>query len=231
MRTWDTAALNSAGLNLQAVLNLDELPTDMVAELRCRFDPGRRYRQLILIGHAGKALWASVMASGIDSENPIDDFSVKTVEQWFAQQFANNCREIISPGNNAVGLQALGKIAGWHHASPLMIGIDEKWGTWYAYRAVVLADTELEPTKPIDSESPCVTCHHRVCITSCPGSALEGGDFDLGKCVAYRKQAGSSCKTTCLARVSCPVGSAHRYCDEQIRHAYSISMRSIERHY
>ena len=227
----DAAALNRAGLNLQAVLNLDDLPADLFAELRCRFDPGGRYRQLILIGHAGKALWTSVMASGIGSENPIDDFSVRVVEQWFAQQFARNRHEIIYPGNDAVSLQAIGKVAGWHHASPMMIGIDEKWGTWYAYRAVVLADTELEPTRPIESESPCATCHHRICITRCPGSALDRGDFDLGKCVAYRKQAESSCRATCLARVSCPVGSAHRYCDEQIRHAYSISMRSIERHY
>lgn len=230
MRIWDTAALDSAGLNLQAVFDLDQLPAEIVSELRRRFDPGRRYRQLILIGHAGKTLWASVKASGIVSENPIDDFSVKTVEQWLAQQFAGSGREIIYPGSNAVDLQALGKIAGWHHASPMRLGIGETWGTWYAYRAVVLADTALPPTKPIESESPCATCHHRVCVTRCPGSALAGGELDLGKCVAYRKRAESRCKATCLARVSCPVGSAHRYCDEQIRHAYSISMRSIERH-
>lgn len=231
MTTWDTAALDGAGLNLQAVFNLDQLPADIVAELRSRFDPGHRYRQLILIAHAGKTLWASVMASGIVSENPIDDFSVGTVERWFAEQFADNCREIIYPGSNAVDLQALGKIAGWHHDSPLRIGISEKWGTWYAYRAVVLADTGLPPTRPIEGGSPCVNCQHKVCISRCPASALAGGEFDLGKCVAYRKQAGSACKATCLARVSCPVGSTHRYCDEQMRHAYSTSMTSIERHY
>ena len=230
MTIWDTAALNSAGLNLQAVFNLDELPAEIVAELRCRFDPGHRYRQLILLGHGGKALWASVMASGIVSENPIDDFSVRTVASWFAQQFGDNCRAIIYPGSDAVRLQALGKIAGWHHASPMMIGIDKEWGTWFAYRAVVLADTELQPTRSVDSESPCLTCRHKICIASCPASALDGGAFDLGQCVAYRKRSDSSCKATCLARVSCPVGSAHRYCAEQIRHAYSISMTSIERH-
>ncbi len=230
MRRRDCAALDSAGLNLQAVFNLDELPAQMVAELRRRFDPGARFRQLILIGHAGKTLWASVRASGIASENPIDDFSVRTVGQWFAQQFADNCREIVYPGSNAPDLQALGKIAGWHHASPLRIGIGATWGTWYAYRVVLLADTELEPSQPIESESPCPGCRHKICIASCPGSALAAGDLDLGKCAAYRKQADSSCKATCPARVSCPVGSAHRYCDEQIRHAYSISMKSIERH-
>lgn len=231
MRIRDAAVLNSAGLNLQAVLDLDELPTDIVEEIRCRFDPARRYRQLILIGHAGKTLWASVKASGIVSENPIDDFTIKTVERWFAEQFPNNCRETIYPGNNAVGLQTLGKIAGWHHASPFMIGINEEWGTWYAYRAVVLADTDLEPSKPIQSVSPCDRCPDRICIASCPGGALEGGAFALQKCVGYRKQPSSSCKANCLARISCPVGVEHRYCDEQIRHTYSISMKTLEQYY
>lgn len=229
MSAWDAAALDDAGLNLQAVFDLDGLPADMAAKLR-RFDPDRRYRQLILIGHAGKSLWASVMAAGIVSENPIDEFSVRTVEQWFARQFPGHGCEIIYPGSNAVNLQALGRIAGWHHASPLRIGILEKWGTWFAYRVVLLADTEFAPTKPSAGDSPCASCRHRICIASCPGSALDGGDLDLGKCVAHRKRAGSSCQATCLARLACPVGSAHRYCGEQIRHTYAISMRAIERH-
>lgn len=231
MRIRDAAALNDAGLNLQAVFNLDELPADIAAQLRCRFDPARRYRQLILIGHAGRTLWASVKASGIVSENPIDDFSIKTVEHWFAEQFAGKCREIIYPGSTAVGLQTLGKLAGWHHASPLKIGIDEKWGTWYAYRVVVLADTDLAPSRPMESTSPCDRCQDKTCIASCPAGALAGGGFALEKCVGYRRQPSSGCKANCLARVSCPVGVEHRYCDEQIRHTYSISMKAIERYY
>ncbi len=230
MMFWNTAALDSAGLNLQAVIDLDELPADIFAEISTRFDPGRRYRQLILIGHGGKAMWTSLSASGFVSENPIDDYSVRTVTQWFAQQFPGNRCTIIYPGSDAVRLQALGKIAGWHHDSPMMLGINQEWGTWFAYRAVVLADTRLQPTRQVAGESPCLTCVDKVCIASCPGSALEGGEFDLGKCVAYRKRSDSHCKATCLARVSCPVGFAHRYCAEQLGHAYSISMASIEGH-
>ena len=231
MSPWDTSELDRAGLNLQAVFDLDGLPADMAADVRARFDPDGRYRQLILIGHAGKTLWAEVVASGIDSADPIDDFSVATVERWFARRFPGHRRAIIHPGRNAVDLQALGRIAGWHHASPMRIGITERWGTWFAYRAVLLADTEIEPSAPMAGGSPCASCAHRVCVSRCPGSALAGGDFDLGKCVAHRKRADSSCRATCLARIACPVGSAHRYCAEQIRHAYSISMRAIERLY
>lgn len=224
------AVLNEAGLNLQAVFNLDDLPGDMAADLRRRFDPARRYRQLVLIGHGGKTLWASLQASGVVSENPIDDFSVQTVERWLAGQGVGH-HEVIYPGAQAVGLQTLGKLAGWHHPSPFMVGISEDWGTWYAYRVVVLADSDLEPTRPQQSRSPCEQCQAKSCITSCPGGALAGGVFSLDKCVDYRKQPLSSCRTSCLARISCPVGAAHRYCDEQIRHTYAISMRAIEQYY
>lgn len=230
MMVCDFTALNHAGLNRQAVLNVHELPAEVAAQLRSRFDPAQRYRQLILIGHAGKTLWDSVKASGIRSANPIDDFSVRTVEQWFAAQFADRAYEIIYPGDIPVGLQALGKIAGWHHASPLMIGIDEEWGTWYAYRAVLLADTDLAPSRPVQSASPCARCADRICVASCPAGALDGCTFVLEKCLGYRQQASSRCKATCLARVSCPVGSAHRYDADQLHHTYAISLQAIKRH-
>lgn len=226
MTVGDFTALDRAGLNLQAILDLDTLP----AELRRRHDPAQRYRQLILIGHAGKTLWDAVKASGIRSDNPIDDFSVHTVEQWFSAHFSDKAHEVIYPGNSPVGLQALGKIAGWHHASPLMIGIQQEWGTWYAYRVVLLADSDLAPSRPAHGESPCVLCAEQVCIASCPGGAFDGEVFVLQKCLAYRQSPASRCQATCIARVSCPVGAEHRYDDEQLRHTYSISLQNIKRY-
>lgn len=230
-QTFDNARLNSAGLNRQAIFNIEDLPVEIVTSLLASGASVQSYRQLILIGHAGRMLWQSLKASGIVSENPIDDFTVQTMQHWFAECHAQNTCEIIYPGECAISLQRLGQLAGWHHATPFMVGIDREWGSWYAYRAVLLADTAFEPTKPVVSASPCKTCGDRVCIVNCPGAALEGGHFDIGKCVSYRKQTGSSCKTTCLARISCPVGSIHRYSDEQIQHSYSVSMRAIERYF
>jgi hypothetical protein len=231
LQVFDNAMLNSAGLNRQAVFNLAALPTEVAASVRAGCTPSRAWRQLILIGHAGRTLWDAVTASGVRSQDPIDDFTVRTVRQWFARCHARNAFEILYPGTQAVGLQRLGQLAGWHHASPFMVGIDEKWGTWYAYRALIVADTNFEPSTPAEGEHPCNACEHRICIASCPAGAMDGGQFDLAKCVAHRKLEGSSCRSTCLARVSCPVGSAHRYCDEQIRHTYLGSMRAIERYF
>lgn len=227
MTPLDTTALDRAGLNLQAVFNLDALPADMAAMLRERFDPARRYRQLILIGHGGKTLWDAVQASGIASDNPIDDFSAATVTQCLAAQFPGLEQQVIYPSDAPIGLQALGTLAGWHHPSPLRIGINERWGTWYAYRVVVLADSDLEPSRPEQRPSPCVNCQSQACIAACPADALQDGEFSLPKCIAYRRQADSLCRTTCLARVSCPVGSEHRYSDAQLFHTYSRSLQAI----
>ena len=228
-QTFDATLLNSVGLNRQAVFNIDSLPAEIAIPLRTAAP--RPARQLILIAHAGKKLWESVKSSRIASENPIDDFTVNTVRRWFAEYQPQNTYEILYPGNYAISLQHLGQLAGWHHPTPFMVGIDQQWGTWYAYRAVVIADTEFAPTIPIQSESPCKTCSDKICIASCPAGALENERFDLKKCIGYRKQADSKCKATCLARISCAVGNEHRYCEEQIRHTYSISMRAIEQYY
>jgi hypothetical protein len=240
MTAVDFTALNTAGLNLQAVLDLDAMPVAIAAELRRSHDPAHRFRQLILIGHAGKTLWQSVKASGIDSANPIDDFSVRTVGQWFAKNFAGHDFALIYPGkrlestpgntlgNTPVRLQALGTLAGWHHASPLMIGINEPWGTWYAYRVALLATTAMPPSQPVPSASPCSRCANKVCISSCPAGAMEGGAFVLAKCMRYRNAPSSRCAASCVARIACPVGVAHRYEDEQINHTYSISLKAIQ---
>lgn len=226
----DFSLLNRAGLNLQAVFDIDALPAEMADKLRQGFDPERRYRQLILVGHGGKLLWARVQAAGLPSEHPIDDFSVATVRSWFAAHLPGRMFSVVYPGDGPVGLQALGRLAGWHHASPFMIGINAAWGTWFAYRAVVLADTSFAPTPPLSGESPCLACAGQSCIAACPGGALAAAEFSLPKCVAYRKAPDSRCQLTCVARTRCPVGAAHRYDDAQLAHSYSRSLRMIEQY-
>jgi len=222
----DFSALNEAGLNLQAVLDLDALPL----ALRNGIDPGHRYRQLILIGHGGRILWEQVQAAGLQSEHPIDDFSCTIVKAWLAAQWPERAFVIAYPGGDAVDLQALGKQAGWHHDSPFRVGINAVWGTWYAYRVLVLADTCLAPSPRVDGESPCLACSGRPCITACPGDALAEADFSLQKCVAYRRQPESLCRATCVARTMCPVRPEHRYPDAQIAHSYLRSLAMIEQY-
>lgn len=224
------ALLDDAGLNLQAVFNLDDLPPAVRATLEPEAGQGA-YRQLILLGHGGRRLWEAVQAAGPAGPDPIDRFSAASATAWFDRAFPGRARSVLYPGDRPVGLQALGTLAGWHYPSPFMVGINERWGSWFAYRVVLLTDSDLAPTPPLATASPCPTCPDRPCVARCPGDALAGEGFDLGRCVAYRKQPDSACRTTCLARLACPVAREHRYSTEQLRHTYAISLRTIEAYY
>ena len=226
----DFAALDAVGLNLRAVFALDQLPDALRDALRNECDAARNYSQLLLIGNGGRAMWQAILREGGRSADPIDDFSVRAVRRWLAAQASGRSYEIVYPGERLVGLQSLGECAGWHFASPFMVGINERWGTWFAYRVAVLANTDFEPTRPVPGESPCTACRPRPCVSACPGKAIEDSGFNLADCVRYRLRADSACQTTCMARLACPVRAEHRYDDEQIRHAYTISLRFIEQY-
>lgn len=227
----DFSALDAVGLNLQAVFALAELP----AEMRASLDPEGRYRRLILIGHGGRTLWERVKAAGLASEHPIDDFTIAAVTDWFAAQFPDSACALVYPGhasgNTPVGLQALGRLAGWHHESPFRVGVNAEWGSWFAYRAVLLADAELPPSEPLAGIAPCSTCAEPPCVAACPAEALSGDEFSLQRCIAYRRLPDSRCRVTCVARTSCPVRPEHRYDDAQIAHSYSRSLAMIEQFY
>jgi len=219
--------LDAAGINRQHVFDLADLPQEVIATL----GETTGFRQLILLGHGGRRLWECVQASGIGGEHPVDDFCVQTIGRWFAEQIPGVRYRIVYPGETLVGLQALGKLAGWHHTSPFMLGIDGEWGSWYAYRAVVLADSRFWPFFPADrSISPCETCSDQPCIAACPAEAMSDGQFSLTRCAAHRLQADSSCAFGCLARSACPVGSEHRYDDAQIRHSYAQSLSMLRKY-
>lgn len=218
--------LDAAGLNRQHVFDLATLPDDVRATL----GDTAGYRQLILIGHGGRRLWECVQASGIGGAHPIDDYCVQTVQRWFAEQMPGTRYRIVYPGQAPVGLQALGRLAGWHHASPFMVGIDGEWGSWYAYRAVVLAESRFSPFFPADRSIPCVDCPDQPCIAACPADAMAGGQFSLTRCAGYRLQADSACAYGCLARSACPVGAEHRYADDQMRHVYGQSLVMLRKY-
>lgn len=227
MSAVDFSALDAAGLNLQAVFDLAALP----AEMRAQLDPAGAYRGLILIGHGGRTLWERVQAARLPSVHPIDDFTRTTVAAWLAGQLPGVAHALLYPGDGPVGLQALGRLAGWHHDSPFRVGVNADWGSWFAYRAVLLVAADLPPTPALAGESPCAACAGQPCVAACPADALTDRDFSLAQCVAYRRQPDSRCRLTCVARTSCPVRPEHRYDDAQIAHSYSRSLAMIEKYY
>lgn len=228
----DANELSRIGLNLQAVINIKDLPCKLVEQLLLTTDKLSYYSQLVLIGNGGKLLWTKIKESGFSSENSIDDFSSNQVIQFFGKRFSTDDFELIFPNQNqnqpSLGLQTLGEIAGWHNPSPFKVGINQQWGSWFAYRAVVLVKSHYQPTIASTEPSPCKTCQIKPCIQICPANALESNELDLDSCIAYRKQDNSKCKDRCIARMACPVADKHQYPLEQIQYHYSLSMRMIE---
>ncbi len=219
--------LAAAGLNRQHVFDLAALPDDIVARLDRQ--PGER--QLILIGHGGRRLWECVQAANVSGPDPIDDYTIATLQHWFAAHVPNQRYRILYPGDAPIGLQALGQLAGWHSPSPFMVGVDAEWGSWYAYRAVVVADTDFCPSEAVHRSSPCATCQNPPCIAACPAGALTGGQFNVEFCSRYRLSPASPCALGCPARQACPVGAEHRYDEAQIQHSYSRSLAVLRRYY
>jgi len=222
--------LIDAGLNLHAVLALDALPQAQHGQLHQACDELHRYRQLVVIGHGGRDLWQAVsprVAAG-DLSNPIDEFTVDRLQHFFSSHAPEIDYQILYPGPSPVPLQRIGALLGWHHDSPFKIGINQQWGSWFAYRALLLIDAALTPSKPLLHPSPCDGCVARPCISSCPADAMEEGDFNLQRCIAFRTTTESRCRKRCVARLACPVAEQHRYSDEQMRYHYARSLRVIE---
>ncbi len=221
--------LDDAGLNRHHVFDLGGLPEDILATL-CA---DSAERQLILFAHAGRRLWEQVQAMASRTAHPIDTYSVDTVEQWFALALPGAKYRFVYPhglpAGKHIGLQRLGMLAGWHHASPFMIGIDAKWGSWFAYRAAVVADTDLPASPAEDHGHPCESCRSKACITACPAHALDTGSMETDKCRDQRLMQGSPCALNCLARCACPVGAEHRYENSQIRHGAAGSLAVMRR--
>lgn len=219
--------LDDAGLNRQHIFNLADLPADLLAPL----DIAQGETQLILFGHIGRRLWECVQSEGITTENPIDEYSVRTVRTWLQQALpAARTRFVFPmglPAGKHAGLQRLGTLAGWHHPSPFFVGVDAKFGSWFAYRAAILTNTTLPPSPVQDFGHPCLTCEAKPCIDACAGNALASGTMDMNTCHRQRLQDHSPCALGCLARRACPVGIEYRYDDSQIRHSAKGSLATI----
>ena len=228
---FDTGFFNDKGLNCQAIFNIKALPTDVIDNLINEGIDLSGFTQLILLAHRGGELWQHVQLVLGQSNNPIDDFSVGVVTGFFQQNMPEKHYQLVYPDEKLIGLQRLGELAGWHYPSPFRVGINADWGSWFAYRAVLLSDTDFEQTSKMSSSSPCVDCGDKSCIDSCPADAFDNQFFSLEGCLQYRLKPKSQCRDKCMSRLSCPVASELQYSDEQLRYHYGVSLRTIEEYY
>lgn len=216
------------GLNLYASFDCDALPETIRAGM---IDEGVRlgdFGRLILIGNAGNTLWSALKNVDFTQPDPIDHFSIKTAQTFITDYLDDAHHQLLYPLAFNVPLQQLGALVGWHHDSPLGLGIHAKYGVWFAYRVAFLVDAELPLERELPTASPCDSCVAKPCISSCPvGAVGEIGRFDIPTCAKHRLSENSPCANRCLSRMACPIGQAHRYPLEQIQYHYNHSIDTL----
>ncbi len=228
---YEPTELINKGLNLHYVFELDQLPPSMLHKLREQHADLSQFKQLILIAHSGPLLWQSLKKNILplqQSPNPVDDFTTSSVNAWFEQYHPTVKTKIIYPAAHHLPLQELGQLAHWHYRSPFLVGINNIHGSWFAYRSVVLCDSQFSnPVQP-KTQSPCESCQTKICISKCPAKAFDESTFNMDACLDYRLKDNSLCQHTCLARIACPIAVNHQYSEEQLRYHYGVSLKMIQ---
>lgn len=224
---FDEAHFQRVGLNLCAVQNIHDMPRELTDWLT---DHERsRYSQLLLLGHGGRAFWQALQSSSewTSAMHPVDQFTTAMVESHLAAQAVDH--RMVYPGQRWVDLQALGRYVGWQQETPFLLGMHAQWGSWFAYRSLVLMASSYTPTARIvlPALSHCDACVQRPCVSACPAHAISNNDFSIARCVAYRQQPQSRCADTCLARAACPVAKAHQYSAQQMAYHYGQSRQML----
>jgi epoxyqueuosine reductase len=229
----DSPVLFERGLLLRGVLAMDMLPSGVRNAIAAAGPGLLDHRQLLVFGHAGPRMWRALRKAQPEpwtSADPVDEFSLATVRAHLEDELGVHRWAPVYPGPALIPLQELGTLLGWHHPSPLLVGISEAFGTWFAYRAVVVADTTLPLTPPASPQpSPCSTCVEKPCLSACLGAALTTGTLTIDRCTTFRVGEASPCALRCPAREACPIGAEHRYDADQIRYHYGTSLTTIRR--
>ncbi len=217
------------GLNLQAVFDCPQLPVDVDQTITNSGVPLDKFKSLVLLGHGGKRLWQAMQAAGAPASDPVDRFSLQLVDSFIAEFLDSAEVLILYPLTTFnLPLQRLGELAEWHHPSPLGIGINQRSGLWFAYRAAFVTTQELPTLSAESTPSPCDTCADKPCISVCPADAVGSvGEFSMPNCFGCRLQPNSRCRDRCLSRLACPVAPEHQYSLEQVQYHYLITLDSI----
>ena len=182
------------GVGLQGVINTPGIPLPQYC---------RGYLQLLVFVHTGSELWRNIKMEG---EDPLDNKSVQLAEDFMRRLDETEYKLIYPTDHEAVDLIKIGRRLGWQNDSKLSIGINLKFGTWFAYRFVIAANTTFSEIVLLET-NPCDTCANKSCISACPAVAVASGGFDLGRCSIERLTPHSDCAENCAARLTCPVGS------------------------
>jgi hypothetical protein len=181
---------------------------------------GKPARSILLVGHAGGAIWPHFKAWCEAQEkippDPLDCWSreaIGTVAEMFGARAVFPFEKPYWPfqqwAQRAEGLKA----------SPLGMLIHPQYGLWHAWRGALVFDHEVAAGGRDQLAHPCDACAQKPCLAACPVGAFSESGYAVGACSSHLESGISpNCLNLgCRARDACPVGRQYRYGAEQIR--------------
>lgn len=186
---------------------------------------------VILVGNIGGSMWAAFEDDRRDVDNPLDDWSKRTLGALVEDLPGALGALFPSDGPPYFPFQQWALRAEPVHPSPLGPLIHPEYGLWHAYRGAVLFDGVVEGLPPHEpGASPCSSCTEKPCLTTCPVGAIDEdeGGLEVMTCAAHLKtEPGDACLAgACLARRACPVGAEYRYDEPQSRFHMGAFLRA-----
>lgn len=207
--------LGAEGLNHVGVVARARFDAAVPESLRCArlHEPTR---SIIVIGSGGGLHWERMLAYVAEdpvarlarTSHPLDDFG-KAVLRRLGPGL-EGCR-VLHPHTDApvhLDFMKLAVLAGLGRESELGILVSTRYGPWLGLRAAIFAPLELSPTE-VDAES-CPGCP-APCRTACHGDVVGPWPFPWDRCVTFRQQPESPCRSSCHARERCVVSSESTY--------------------
>jgi hypothetical protein len=183
----------------------------------------------VVIGSGGRVFFDRFSAETPEAKDgaphPLDRFTRRVVTEAVGAALAPLAvsHALYFPFAGAAPLipfQRLGRAAGLGAPSPLGLQTHPVFGPWWAYRALIVVDTQLPEAAPLGDG--CAGCS-APCVDACPASAVARDGFRIAACHARRLSA-QPCRLSCAARIACIRGPEHRYRDEQLAFHMAASM-------
>ena len=182
----------------------------------------------VLIGNT-KAIWPRFIQwlqadkTRLSLDNPLNSYVVQAIERALASvQVASGVRWAHIPEPHHVAFQKLAEIAGLAFLSPGFLSVHPVYGSWIAFRAVVVLDATGPLAKPPSIVRPCPDCGNAC------GRALSEALVAVEDAVSRNQAIADQWRVWLGVRDACPVGKNFRYSNEQILYHYTKNRQVLK---
>lgn len=177
---------------------------------------GRRGALALLVGNT-KTLWPHFLEAFhgdtdlADGANPLDAW-IERVLNGCLSDLPQRCELRFShdPGEGLVSMLHLAQASGLAHVGPAHLAVHPEHGTWIGLRGVIIVDAAPPRSQPGSVVAPCKGCH-APCVEA----------LDAALATAPATEIAASWQAWVAVRDACPVGTASRYSEPQLRYHYT----------